>query len=156
MAEADLIAIRALIASHRQAALAVLSDGAPLTAMVAYAEEPDCSGVLLLLSGLSAHKRALIVEPACSLLICEPDDGVGDVMTRQRVALQGRAALIARDDPGYAQARATYLIKLPDAEMLFGLGDFDLLRIRPTAARYVAGFGRALTLDPWPFSAAER
>jgi heme iron utilization protein len=142
-------ALTLLIRTQRQAALAVVWDGAPLTAMVAYAEMPDLSSVLLLLSNLSAHKLALRGAAACSVLICEPDDGSGDVMTRSRVALQGHAAHIARDAPAYAVARTRYLAKLPAAEMLFDLGDFDLIRIAITSARYVAGFGRALTIDPW-------
>jgi heme iron utilization protein len=152
MNDADRDAIRALIQTHRQAALAVTWEGSPLAAMTAYAEEPGLRGFLILLSGLSAHKRALLIDPACSLLICEPDDGSGDVMTRQRIALQGRAAVIARDATDYSAARAIYLAKLPDAEMLFGLGDFDLLRITPSSARFVAGFGRALTINQWQVS----
>ncbi len=145
----DKTALSALIRAHRQAALAVLVDDAPLTAMVAYAELPDLSGLLVLLSSLSAHKRALMANPVCSLLICEPDDGAGDVMTRARVSLQARAHLIARDAVDFAAARDCYLAKLPAAAQLFALADFDLLCITPTSARFVAGFGRALTIAPW-------
>jgi putative heme iron utilization protein len=119
----DKTALSALIRAHRQAALAVLVDDAPLTAMVAYAELPDLSGLLVLLSSLSAHKRALLANPVCSLLICEPDDGAGDVMTRARVSLQGRAHLIARDAGDFAAARDCYLAKLPAGRLWPGADD---------------------------------
>jgi hypothetical protein len=149
----QLTALSALIRARRSAALAVIdAEGAPLTAMVSYVETPDLSGLLLHLSGLSAHKRALLRDTRCSLLICQEDHaGVAEVMQLERVAIQGEAAVIAKSGPDYAAMRARFLQKLPGAELMFGLDDFDLLRITPRSARYVAGFGRAMTFAPWPF-----
>ena len=48
------------------------------------------------------------------------------------------------DAPGHAHAREAYLTKLPDAEPLFGFGDFSLFVIEPESLRFVAGFGRAM------------
>jgi hypothetical protein len=39
-----------------------------------------------------------------------------------------------------------YLAKFPDSERNFGLGDFDLYRITPRSARFVADFGRIYDL----------
>ncbi len=149
----QLAALSALIRSRRNAALAVIdADGAPLTAMVSYVETHDLSGLLLHLSALSSHKRALLKDPRCSLLICQEDHaGVPEVMQLERVALQGEAHVIARSSPDYGALRARFLEKLPGAELMFGLADFDLLRMTPRSARYVAGFGRAMTFAPWPF-----
>jgi heme iron utilization protein len=151
----DLAALSALIRSRRNAALAVLEpDGAPLTAMVSYVETADLSALLLHLSGLSAHKRALLADPRCSLLICQEDHaGVPEVMQLARVAIQAEARLVEKSGPDYDPLRLRFLEKLPGAEVMFGLGDFDLLRITPRSARYVAGFGRAMTVSPWPFGA---
>lgn len=141
--------IRLLIQQHRQAALAVLAAGEPLTAMVAYAEENDCGAFLIHLSSLSAHKRALASAPRCSLLICEPDSGVGDVQTLARLAVQGDAVLIERNSAAYMTARDIYLGKLPQAQVAFTLADFDLLRITPVRARFVGGFAQAVTIPDW-------
>jgi hypothetical protein len=38
------------------------------------------------------------------------------------------------------------LAKIPEAEELFSFSDFSLFVINPTSVRYVAGFGRAMSL----------
>lgn len=144
----ELHAVAALLRGQRQAALGTLADGAPAVSMVAFAAEPSFGGVLLHLSGLAAHTRQLLAEPRCSLLIAEPDDGRDDVQTLARLTLSCRAAAIPRDTPEYDAARATYLARLPAAELLFGFGDFGLFRLVPDGARYVGGFARAYTLTP--------
>jgi putative heme iron utilization protein len=139
----------AFIRRHRQATLAVVDAGEPHTAMVSYVEEPDCSAMLIHLSSLSAHKRILLANPVCSLMICEPDDGTGEVMALARVALLSTAARIDRGGDEYARARQRFLEKLPSAEVMFALPDFDLFRVRPRRARFVAGFGRAFGVENW-------
>ena len=140
-----------LIRRHRQATLAVVDAdaGEPVTARVSYVEEPDCAAVLIHLSNLSAHKRILQRNPMCSLLICEPDPGVGDVLSLARVALQATASQLARGGEEYAQAKARFLEKLPSAEIMFALPDFDLFRVQPRRARFIAGFGRAFEVADW-------
>jgi heme iron utilization protein len=149
-------ALAGLIRTHRQATLAVIEAGEPYTAMVSYVEDADLSGILIHLSNLSAHKRMLLANPQCSLLICEPDDGRAEVMSLARVAVQGRAALVDKAGPDYVAARTRFLQKLPSAALMFALADFDLLRIMPRRARYIAGFGRAFDVADWPafFNAA--
>ncbi len=141
--------IRTLIQTQRQAALAVVVAGEPLAAMVAYAEDAGCASFLIHLSSLSAHKRALASAPRCSLLICERDSGVDDVQTLARLSVQGDAVLIERNSDAYLRARDRYLSKLPHAQVMFTLADFDLLRITPARARFVGGFGQALTIPDW-------
>jgi heme iron utilization protein len=151
----DREALRSLIQHHRQAALAVPAadpGAAPIMAMIGYVPALNCSALYTLLSGLSAHKRALLASGAGSLLIAEADDGSGDVMTRARVAIETSAKIIARDNPDWSALREHYLTILPDAAQLFALGDFDLIELRPIRGRYIAGFGRALTVTQWPFA----
>ena len=40
------------------------------------------------------------------------------------------------------------LLRFPDMAMLFGLGDFTLFAIEPTAVRAVTGFAQAHSLTP--------
>ena len=83
--------LETLLERERIATLAVLgSSGAPLTALVAYAWDQANGGILIHLSSLSAHQRALLSHPECSLLVHEQDDGRGQPLLLQR-ALATRA-----------------------------------------------------------------
>ena len=145
----QLASLRAFIRKHRQATLAVVAAGEPHTAMVSYVEEADCAAVLIHLSSLSAHKRILQANPVCSLLICEPDQGTGEVMALARAALQATAVQIERGGDEYERAKQRFLQKLPSAEIMFALPDFDLFRVRPQRVRFIAGFGRAFEIGDW-------
>jgi putative heme iron utilization protein len=150
MTEDELVALRNFIRRHRQAVLAVSANDEPFTAMTAFVAEPVLRSALIHLSNLSPHKRMLLSNPKCSLLIAEPDDGRAEVMSLARVTLQGTAAKIDKDTTEYAEAKAVYLAALPASELMFGLPDFDLIRITFTSGRYIAGFGRA-----FPFTATD-
>jgi hypothetical protein len=63
------------------------------------------------------------------------------------VTLEATAELLA---PGTAEAlacRAVYLQRFPEAEPMTELGDFRFVRLLVHAARQVAGFGAARSLD---------
>jgi putative heme iron utilization protein len=92
----------------------------------------------------------LLANPKCSLLIAEPDDGRAEVMSLARVTLQGNAAKIEKNSVDYDEAKALFLAALPTSELMFGLPDFDLIRITIANGRYIAGFGRA-----FPFTAED-
>ncbi len=136
---------QALLQQHRQLTLAVCENDVPYTAMASYA--CHASGILIHLSNLSAHKRVLMANPQCSLLIAEPDDGRAEVMSLARLTLNGSAIKLDKTGEAYAAARTAYLAKLPSSEIMFGLPDFDLFHIVPTSARYIGGFGRIFNLS---------
>ena len=142
--------LRDFIHAHRQLVLAVSQNDEPFTAMSAYVPEPDVRGLLIHLSNLSLHKRVLAQNPRCSLLIAEPDDGRAEVMSLARMTLQGVAATIDKASADYTQAKALFLARLPTSELMFGLPDFDLIRITINSGRYIAGFGKA-----FPFTTEE-
>ena len=135
--------VRDFILARRQAVLAVSAGDEPFTAMTSYAVEPELTGFLVHLSDLSPHKRMLLANPKCSLLIAQADDGRAEVMSLARVMLQGVAAKIEKHSEDYARAKARFLARLPASEIMFGLPDFDLFRIAPTGGRFIGGFGRA-------------
>lgn len=143
-----------VIRGQRWAALATSGPGGPLGSMVAYACEPDFGGFLMLLSGLSRHTRNLWESPNASLVISEPDPGSGNPQTLARVSIQGEAKLLGEDSPGYAQAKAMYVDRLPASAPLFEFEDFSLFRLVPEEARFVAGFARAYTLNAEELTAA--
>ena len=146
--------LRQLLSSARIGALAVVDDGQPVVAMAGMVVTDDFRAVLLHLSRLSAHRQALLKDPACALLLHEPDDGRPQPLMLGRVSLQGTAAVVDRSDPSYEAAAAQYLARLPASRMMFSLGDFDLLRVQIRSIRYVAGFGQAHSFFPDELSLA--
>ncbi|NJM42218.1 MAG: hypothetical protein HC853_16480 [Anaerolineae bacterium] len=137
--------LRTFLRTYRQATLAVSTEDEPFTAMVSYVLHG--SGLLIHLSNLSPHKRLLMANPKCSLLIAEPDDGRAEVMSLARVTLNGNAPKLDKATQDYEDAKAAFLAKLPTSQVMFGLADFDLFRITPTSGRFIAGFGRAFVLS---------
>ncbi|MCS6774289.1 MAG: pyridoxamine 5'-phosphate oxidase family protein [Anaerolineae bacterium] len=136
--------VSTFILNHRVAALAVSSDPAPITAMTSYVPEDEHgSRVLIHLSNLSPHKKALLANPTCSLLIAEPDDGRAEPMSLARVSLQGTAIMLNKLSEDYAQAKARFLARFPGSAVMFDLPDFDLFRVTFTEGRFIGGFGRA-------------
>jgi putative heme iron utilization protein len=137
-----------LISEQRWAALATVdSKGHPQASMVAYVPEPGFTGVLLHLSRLSAHTGRLLETPWASLAISEPDNAQRDPQTLARVSISGPTRPIVPQSEAYAAGKQHYLARLPDAEQLFGFGDFMLLRLQPQALRFVGGFGRAFSFS---------
>ncbi len=154
--DASLATLAKLLAEHRQAVLATLDAGAPYTAMVAYAPEPGFAGFLLHLSNLSAHKQHLRLDPRVSLIVFEPDNGRTEILQHTRVALACTAAIVAKDSDDYTASKAHYLARFPRHELMFTLGDFDLVRLLPHDGLLNAGFGRAYKVTPADLAAAAR
>ncbi len=132
-------AARKLVRAARSGSLATVMQGQPFASLVTPATAPDLS-VLLLLSELSEHTRHLRADPRCALLVSGAAEGANP-QTTPRVTLTGRAEAI--DDPAL---RARYLAVHPYAALYADFGDFHLWRMRPGAALFVGGFGRAARL----------
>lgn len=137
-----------LIRSTRVAALGTLHNGEPNLAMVAYAFAEDFSAFYIHVSRLGKHTTDMETDPHVSLLITEPDDRRADPQTLARVSLRGMAEILPRTDSDYVHVKQLYLMRFPEAEQLFSLGDFNLWRITSKSGRFVAGFGRAFNLVP--------
>lgn len=145
MAKSDhLQQIAELIGQNRWAALATVDEaGLPAGSMVAYAVDSEHGCLYLHLSGLAAHTRELLHQPAAALVISECDGGGGDPQQLARLSLGIRCEVVERDHATYGAAKACYLKRLPDAEQLFDFGDFRLFKVAVTGARFVGGFGQA-------------
>ena len=55
----------ALVTAQRWAAVGSIHDGQPLVSMIAYATEPGLDGLLIFISQMAAHTRALLEDPRC-------------------------------------------------------------------------------------------
>lgn len=137
---------RTLMRTARFGALAVLDPetGAPLASRVGVASDAD-GAPLILVSLLSAHTRAIVADPRCSLLLGEP--GKGDPLAHPRITLICRAVKLERDTPDHARAEQRYLNRNPKAKLYVNLGDFSIFRLEPERASLNGGFGKAYLLN---------
>lgn len=139
-------ALMSLLRTQPVASLATLHKGAPAVSMVPFALLPDGTGFVIHVSQLATHTQDMLHNPAVALLVTAPL-AVGDSpLALPRASVQGQARQCPPESPGYEKARQAYLTKLPDAESLFSFGDFSLFIIEPESLRWVAGFGRAMSV----------
>lgn len=136
---------RRLTRSARFAAIAVIDPetGAPLASRVGMATDLD-GAPLILVSLLSAHTRALLADPRCSLLVGEP--GKGDPLAYPRLSIAARAERLDRTSEAGLRVARRYLNRNPKATLYAQLGDFHYFRLEPESAGLNAGFGKAYRL----------
>ncbi|WP_341213439.1 pyridoxamine 5-phosphate oxidase [uncultured Limimaricola sp.] len=127
-----------LLSQARHAVLGVRGDGPPGLSRVAVL--PVGADLLLLVSELSRHTRALDADPDCALLIGEP--GTGDPLAAARLSLELRAE--AADKAAHREA---WLAWHPGAALYYDFADFRLLRLVMRSGFLVGGFGRAFALS---------
>lgn len=139
-------ALMSLLRTQPVAALATLHKGAPAVSMVPFALLPDGTGFVIHVSQLATHTQDMLKNPAVALLVTAPLGAAESPLALPRASVQGQARPCPPDSPGYGHARQAYLAKLPDAEPLFSFGDFSLFVIEPESLRWVAGFGRAMSV----------
>jgi putative heme iron utilization protein len=141
-----------LIRTRGIAALGTLHGGAPLVSMVLYATSPDLSTLFIHVSHLAQHTAALLNDRRVGLLIAEPDKPSRNPLAMARVSIQAVAEPLEPGLPAYEHARAAYVTAHPAAAHNFELGGFVLVAIKPTSARFVAGFGRIVDIDAMEWS----
>lgn len=141
-----------LIYGSRIAALGTLHQRVPFVSMVTYAIGKS-GNFILHVSGLAAHTQDMLNHPEVSLLITESEASGKMPQALARVTVEGRAKRLNRDSEENSDARTIYLSRFPDATPLFEFSDFDIFVIKPVSARFIAGFGRALTLAGGDFAA---
>jgi heme iron utilization protein len=137
---------RLLISTAPFAAIAVIdpATGYPNSSRVLTATD-NAGYPTILVSGLSAHTRALAASAKCSLLVGEP--GKGDPLAWPRLSLQCDAEKIAPDDPARGHLRTRFLRRHKKAALYADFGDFMFFRLIPVSASLNAGFGRAYQLN---------
>ena len=136
---------RTLVRSARFGALAGLDPltGAPVIGRVGVATDIDGTP-LILVSGLSAHTRAIAADPRCALMVGEP--GKGDALAHPRISLACRALRLERGSDDWARAERRYLNRNPKAKLYVGLGDFAFHRLELEGASLNGGFGKAYAM----------
>lgn len=139
---------RALIQTARFAALAVQEPETLIPVVSRVAFGTSRSGTpLTLISDLSHHTRCLKENPACSLLVGEPESK-GDPLTHPRLTLQCHASFIEHADEDYKKMRDHYLITHPKAQLYIDFADFSFAIFDVGKAYLNGGFGKAFVLKP--------
>jgi putative heme iron utilization protein len=136
---------KTLLRAARFGALAALeeSTGVPLASRVGVATDADGTPVILV-SQLSAHTKAILADPRCSLLVGEP--GKGDPLAHARITLVCRAARLEPGTSERARVERRYLNRNPKAKLYVGLSDFSFFRLEVERASLNGGFGKAYLL----------
>jgi putative heme iron utilization protein len=139
-------ALKELLAAQEVAALGTLHKGEPFVSMVPYALLPAPASFVIHVSRLATHTRDMEEHAGVSLLALAPRASAASAQALARATVQGEARRCTPADPEYANARAAYLGRFPDAEPLFGFADFSLFLVAPRSARFVGGFAQAGSL----------
>lgn len=151
----------ALVTEVRTAVLLTMRHERPFGSHVPYVFGSGWTEAYLHLSRLALHTQHLLADPHVSLFIAEPDGPEKNPLALRRINLMGQAAPLSPDAPSYGEIKERYLSRFPQAEMMFGFGDFALWELRLSDAHFVLGFGQAFvstatTPARWVYQKVER
>lgn len=135
-----------LVRSRSVAALGTLHAGAPFVSMVPFALLPDGSAFVVHVSRLASHTKDMVADRRVSLLVTQPEGADVAPQALARVSVQGEAAEMEKGTQGERDCREAYLARFPEAAPLTEFGDFSFFAIRPSQARFVAGFAQAMSV----------
>ncbi len=138
-----------LLENRSVGSLGTLHEGRPLVSMVPFAvfRGDGAAGFVIHVSGLSAHTRDMQRDANVSLMIVENEDEAETPLALARVSLDCEAVEVPHDAPAGELLARVYLGKFPDAQPLLSFPDFRFFLLVPRSARFVAGFGQAMTLN---------
>lgn len=136
---------RKLIRTARYGSLATIEPdtGDPIASRVATATDSDGAPIILI-SKLTPHTNALMVNPRGSLLVGEP--GKGDPLAHPRMSLSCDAVQLDRDGEDGKRAKRRFLNRHPKAALYADFGDFFFFRLEPRTTSLNGGFARAFAL----------
>lgn len=102
----------------------------------------------IFVSELAGHTANLLNNPQASAMFIRPESETHNLFARERAVFHCTVKELGRDEAIYA----TQLLALQDkfgevVSVLRSLSDFHLFALCPESGRYVAGFGRAYTIN---------
>ena len=140
--------LRDLLRTQQVAALGTLHKGQPYVSMVPFALRPGGTDFIIHVSQLAVHTKDMRASLQVSLLMIAPPTPGVMAQELARITVQGEAVQLVAGTPEHAVAKAAYLARFPQSEMMFGFSDFSLFAIVPDSIRFVGGFAQATTLSP--------
>ncbi len=108
----------------------------------------DTQGSLyIFVSGLASHTRDLLANPVASVLLMQDEQDSRQIFSRQRVSYQCKVEVVSDNETDYAMILDKFEKRFGNVvDLLRGLPDFILFRLRPYKGQFVMGFGKAYTL----------
>jgi putative heme iron utilization protein len=102
----------------------------------------------IFVSELARHTPNLLQNPNASILFIEPESGCRNLFARERVVFHCSARTVSPGDPLYPRQLQALEDKFGNmVALLRTLPDFHLIELTPETGQYVAGFGKAYTID---------
>ena len=99
-------------------------------------------------SELAGHTANLLNNPQASIMFIRSESESSNLFARERAVFSCRVKEIARDDEIYTVRLNALQDKFGEVvSLLRSLSDFHLFALYPESGRYVAGFGRAFTIN---------
>lgn len=116
---------------------------------ISYAPYLRREGVFyIFVSDLARHTQNLLSYPQASLLFIEPEATATNLFARRRLTFDCQVSEISPKDPAYSSNLDAMAEKFgKTVELLRSLPDFHLLALRPEQGQFIAGFGKAFTVD---------
>ena len=140
-------AYRALLAAQQSLQLATCNlDG---TAEISYAPFLlHDNRFYIYVSALAKHTGNLLRNHQAGIMLIQPEAEAENIFARQRLSFNCRVSEIHRNSAEYATLLELMRQRFGEIiELLASLPDFHLLSLQPVAGQYVAGFGKAQSVD---------
>ncbi len=129
-----------------------------LLATVSTHAEPECSYApyvtdehkvfYIFVSELATHTKNMMDTQKASILFIKPEQETKNFFVRERVIFDCTISEIQQDDELFNRQLSRMNDQFGETvELLRSLSDFHLLALTPVKGRYIAGFGKAFTID---------
>lgn len=105
--------------------------------------------IYIYVSGLSAHTQNLMATGKASALFIDDEAQTLQIFARRRLSYDCAANLLEREKEDWQAITQQFKDRFGNiVEIMKGLSDFRIFRLRPQAGRFVVGFGAAYEVDP--------
>ena len=137
-----------LIQSQQSLLLAtVTAQGKPESSYAPYVRD-EKGAFYIFVSELATHTKNMLQSGCASILFIQPEEQTNNFFARKRVVFDCSISEVQQQDGLYHQQLATMQEKFGETiELLRSLPDFHLLALTPVNGKYVAGFGKAYSIN---------
>jgi putative heme iron utilization protein len=148
MLKSTVRALQAMLDGQRVLSIAVQTPTGPYAGLLPFVPLPDRSAVLVHASKMARHSQGLLAGAHAGILVHEQDAPDKDPLQIQRLMFDCTVHPFERKSAEWEAGRGLFLTRFPDSRITFNLGDFTLYRLQFVTGTYVAGFGRAMDIEP--------
>lgn len=137
-----------LIQSQQTLLLSTVTEqGKPESSYAPYVR--DAEGVFyIFVSELATHTKNMLQNRQASILFIQPEHQAKNLFARQRAIFDCAINEIQRQDEQYHKKMLIFRGAFGETvELLQSLPDFHLLALTPVSGKYIAGFGKAFSID---------